>query len=694
MGADESYQHVADVIRAHRDEILRLWKEAVQALPRARDLDEPRLVDHIPDLLDRIAGLTERARGSAPDLPRYVSEQHAIARLEEGFDILEVIGEFRALRQAIFRTFADPRLAGVDLDAIRTLDDAIDTAISDSVDRYSQVRDRTLQGLDRVASAALESHDLDDLLTRLLRVMHDATPAIDVSALYLRDRDVLRLRAAVGISEDVAHRFADAFAEAVAVRAEPMTRHEPAEESTLRVLYGVPIVAGEDVIGIAAIGSHRADDFSLADRRMFGAMVARASAAILQHVLRDQAQQAATTRRFLDEATKLLNCSLDYHATLDDLAHLVVPELADFCIVDLLEGGKLQHVAMVHADPDKLAVARELVAQSSYDPSQHLGTRQILARGAPLVTPSITDDMVLARSLETERELRRRLEMRSWIGAPLVARGQTIGVIHLLICGSRRGYSESDLDFVAELGRRAGAAVDNARLYRDAQDAIRIRDDVLAIVSHDLRNPLSTIDLGATLLLQRFGNDVRARKHLDAIRRSAERMEHLIKDLLDMASINVGKLAMTLAPVELSELYREAVDTHEPVALERSITLIRDCDVPGVHVNVDRNRMLQVFANVIGNALKFCTPGDAIMIRCSRDHDVVHVVVADSGPGIPADDLPHIFEPYWSGRGKKKGTGLGLFITKAIVEAHSGRIAVTSEEGKGATFTVTLPIST
>jgi signal transduction histidine kinase len=217
---------------------------------------------------------------------------------------------------------------------------------------------------------------------------------------------------------------------------------------------------------------------------------------------------------------------------------------------------------------------------------------------------------------------------------------------------------------------------------------------VLAIVSHDLRNPLGAIDLAATLLMQRHGLDARDRKHLETIRRSTDRMEHLIRDLLDMASINVGRFSISPLRTDAGELIDEAVDIHEPVAAERGITILRDCEVHAVEVSADRDRMIQVFGNLLGNAIKFCSPGDVIMVRSVRAGDSVRFSVADTGPGITHEDLPHIFEPYWSGRsGKKKGAGLGLFIAEAIVEAHGGAIAVKSETGKGATFEVTLPIA-
>jgi PAS domain S-box-containing protein len=816
-----SARRLADVLRACRDQIVRTWEATVRAMPHASALDRPTLLDHIPDLLERIAMMTERlGQGDARALAEQIAERHAISRLEEGFDLIEVIDEFRVLRHAIFQVCSDPSIGLIHFHELRVLDDAIDDAIADSVHQYMQVRERTLQGFDRVTTAALESTSLDDLLRRLLRVLHETTPSIDASSIYLRDGNMLMLRAAVGLGREAEEgyqiRVGEGFAGKIAEEQTQLTLEHPRRDqlrspmlaaAAVRVVHGVPIIDRGEVIGVAKIVSLKAEQFSLQDQRIFAAMVARATSAIVQHALRDQARHAAaqlaererqfraladnipqlawmadasgsidwynqrwyeytgttfgemqgdgwkkvqhpnhlarvvdryqrafetgeswedtfpirgrdgyfrwflsraapirdergrierwfgtntdvTARRFLDDATKLVTRSLDYRATLDELAHRVVPDLADWCIVDLVENGVLRHVAIVHRDEHKLELARSF---ASATPAEDSG--DVLRTGQPRMVSQISDDMLVARARDAEHlRMLRELEFRSWIGAPLIARGNAIGVLHLIMSDSGRQYRKQDLEVATELGQRAGTAVDNARLYRDAQAAVRVRDDVLAIVSHDLRNPLAAIDLGATLLLQHHGQDPRSRRHLDTIRRAAERMTHLIEDLLDMASINAGKLAITPAEVDAGQLLGEIADLHEPIAGERGITLVRELELQGALLFVDRNRIAQVFSNLLGNAIKFCQPGDTITLRGQRIADGVRIAVADTGPGIAVADLPHIFEPYWSGRaGMKAGTGLGLFITRAIVEAHGGRIEAASEPGRGATFTVTLP---
>ncbi len=228
--------------------------------------------------------------------------------------------------------------------------------------------------------------------------------------------------------------------------------------------------------------------------------------------------------------------------------------------------------------------------------------------------------------------------------------------------------------------------------YEEAQHAIRMREEVLAVVSHDLRNPLAAIQMAAALLLLRLGGDARSRKQVETIHRSASRMEHLLADLLDMASIQAGRLSLERQPERPDNLLTELMEVHEPTAREKGLRLQRNCDLGDAFLDVDRDRVLQLLGNLVGNAIKLCQPGDSITVSCADAGREALFAVADTGPGIPETDLPHLFEPYWSAkRHAKKGTGLGLYISKGIVEAHGGRLWVESAIGQGATFYFSLP---
>ncbi|TMQ03033.1 MAG: HAMP domain-containing histidine kinase [Deltaproteobacteria bacterium] len=195
-------------------------------------------------------------------------------------------------------------------------------------------------------------------------------------------------------------------------------------------------------------------------------------------------------------------------------------------------------------------------------------------------------------------------------------------------------------------------------------------------------------------MLLHGGTEPRLRKPAETIRRACERMDKIIADLLDMAAIQSGRLRVEPKDVVAIELLNEIIELREPIASEKGIKLIRDFDLEGVHLLCDRDRIQQVFSNLIGNAKKFCQAGDVICVHAKVTGKRAMFSVEDTGPGIPAEELSHIFEAYWSGEaGKKKGTGLGLFIANAIVKAHGGELSVASKLGHGARFSFTLPTS-
>lgn len=227
----------------------------------------------------------------------------------------------------------------------------------------------------------------------------------------------------------------------------------------------------------------------------------------------------------------------------------------------------------------------------------------------------------------------------------------------------------------------------------ELQESARLREDILAVVSHDLRNPLGAIRMSVELLLRR-GSDLRDRKQLETIQRCAARMERLIADLLDVASIRAGHLAVEPQDLDIGPLVDEAVEAHIPLAHAKGLTLRREPLAPHALATLDRGRTFQVLSNLLGNAIKFCSDGDSIVVRTSLEPGAVHLAVSDTGPGIPAADLPRIFEPYWSARNpSKQGTGLGLFISKGIVEAQGGHLWVESQVGSGTTFHFTVPLA-
>ena len=275
--------------------------------------------------------------------------------------------------------------------------------------------------------------------------------------------------------------------------------------------------------------------------------------------------------------------------------------------------------------------------------------------------------------------------------------GRKLGTLQLWDKKDGQEFDDADKAILTQLAQLAAVALENARLFRAEQDAKRARDDLVAIVSHDLRNPVHTINMAASFLLEIApANDrrVQARRQLEVIQRSANRANRLIKDLLDIAKIQAGGLAVDPVAVEVKSLVTEAMEAATPLATASQLRVSCEVSENMPSVASDRERVLQVFGNLIGNAIKFTPKGGEIRILTSLDNGEVRFTVADSGPGIPPEHLNHVFDRYWQAKSTAKlGTGLGLSIAKGIVEAHGGRIWVESPPGSGAQFNFTLPLA-
>jgi signal transduction histidine kinase len=231
------------------------------------------------------------------------------------------------------------------------------------------------------------------------------------------------------------------------------------------------------------------------------------------------------------------------------------------------------------------------------------------------------------------------------------------------------------------------------RLEAELRAAIEIRERVLAIVSHDLRNPLGTIQLAMSTMPDSARVDREAARRIDIAERATKLMETLIGDLLDMATISTGTLQLQFVDDNAGAIVAEALELYTPLASEKGIALHDDTHLAGVRVRCDRARVLQVLGNLCGNAIKFCKRGDVITLRGHADERSLVLEIEDTGPGIPAADIPHLFEQYWStARGRTRGTGLGLYICHALVEAHGGEVTVASTVGVGTRFRIVLPL--
>jgi PAS domain S-box-containing protein len=418
-------------------------------------------------------------------------------------------------------------------------------------------------------------------------------------------------------------------------------------------------------------------------------------------VLRDitERRRREVMQTLLAQAGELLAGSLDVETTVNSVARLIVPQVADWCVVYVCsEHGQLVREAIAHHDPD---IQDRLHAATLCRPVSNAAhpVLQVIKNGQPVVLDRMTPAEFLAMS-ENEEHARTLEDIgaRSAILVPMIARNETRGAIALFNTTERRAFDDDDVALAEDLARRAALAVDNARLYRKAQSAIEARDDVLAVVSHDLGNPLSAIRIGTTLLLSGLSEEERQTggwKHIVGIRNSAEQMERLIRDLLEVKRIEAGQLSVERDKVLVGPLVAEALELLGGIAEGKNVRLKASlpADIPAIYA--DRERVLQTFSNIVGNAVKFTPAEGEVRIEAERGDDAVIFSIIDNGPGISPEDLRHVFDRYWQAKSRRRGRqgiGLGLVIVKGIVEAHGGKVWVESQLGAGSRFSFSMPL--
>ncbi len=415
--------------------------------------------------------------------------------------------------------------------------------------------------------------------------------------------------------------------------------------------------------------------------------------------LRDITSQKrlAWEQRFRAEIGLALATSLDYEQTLARVAQLAAQELADFCLVDTVdESGRIQRLDVACRDPASEWLCDALRRGPPSGKPSALFSAPFHGK-EPLLIEQVTLE-ILSDWAQDEEELRtlRAVAPTSVIAVPLIARERLLGVLKLFSSTPTRRYTRTDVRVAQEVAQQAALAIDNARLYQAATRAIRERDDVLGMVAHDLRNPLGAIRMNARLLQRR---EVEAapgsRSPADAIERAASRMDRLIADLLDIARLDAGRLSIESERVPAARVMNDVVDAHRVQAVSTSCTLHAEPapDLPDLWA--DRDRLLQIFENLIGNAIKFSEAGGEIAIGATPQDGQVVFWVRDTGRGMSTDELSHLFDRFWQARkSDRRGAGLGLPIVKGLVEAQGGRIWVESTPGRGTTVFFTVPATT
>jgi PAS domain S-box-containing protein len=401
------------------------------------------------------------------------------------------------------------------------------------------------------------------------------------------------------------------------------------------------------------------------------------------------------TQRFLARAGAVLDAALDVEVTTASLARLCVPVLGDFCMVDLVEpdGGVRRHaVAHARASREKL-----LAPDAFLPPDADAGASpvaQVARTGEPVLCAECDDAALVALDAALEPGSARRLGTHSYLLVPVTAHETVLAVITLGFAQPDRRYGPMDLLLAKDVAQRGALALENARLYQTAQHALRAREEVLGVVSHDLRNPLQTI-VTTAMLLSSVTRERReeSRRWLDVIGRAAQQMNSLIGDLLDVSSMEAGRFEVAPAGRNLTALLGECCEQFRPLCQAQQLEL--RCEIPGELPGLwfDERQLQRVLANLLGNAIKFSRGGGSIRLRAEVAPGEVRVGVSDQGPGIPEEHRARVFDRFWKAdNGDRRGAGLGLAIAQGIVEAHGGRIWVESEPGVGSTFWFALPL--
>ena len=413
-------------------------------------------------------------------------------------------------------------------------------------------------------------------------------------------------------------------------------------------------------------------------------------------VLRDVTVRKKFEQRqgFLAAAGEKLASSFGSGEVLHHVAELAVPALADGCILENRVDDGFGAGAVAHLDPGVDQLMQQITRSGLRKPPSGHPLSEILRSGKPVLLQSGAALRLVENSaMPAYIAGIRAMNPRSALFLPLVAREQLIGVLSLF--RSTRSFDGDDLAFCEDLARLAALALDNARLLDAVRATLRAQEEMVGVVSHDLRNPVSAIKmLSRALLSGREGASLEHDQNLALIAQAADQMDTLIRDLLDVNSLDAGKFRIATEPIEPSALLTEALRTLQPLVSEKEIALDVQIGVGLPKVLADTERIQQVLSNLVGNAIKFTPKGGKIVIAARSGDHTVTVSVADTGSGIRTEHLPKVFDRYWqSTRTNRQGAGLGLAIAKGIVEGHGGRIWIESTAGEGTIAQFTLPVA-
>jgi PAS domain S-box-containing protein len=634
---------LADFLRQHREDILSEWEHALHARHPERTPGGTLLRAHLPDFLDRLADAAEHLEGgSLPPLPHAITDEHTLEQLEQGYAPGELSLEYGLLRhsllQCLWRHGLWPTFAELEF-----LDETLDQGILRAVTSYARVSERMLKALESVSQAALESQDVDTFLSRLLRVLLEASVAVEGASILLREGEWLRLRAAVGMDAQ------RALVEHFPIPLGQGLGDDLVREPGVRATYSVPLLHGENLVGVAHMSSRTFHDFSESDKRFFRTMVTRATAFVVKAELAARELAArAEAQRSLAQLDTLLEASPVGIGFMDR-------ELRFVRINETLAALNDRPVAF-HQGKTFREVVPGWVADR-FEPA----FRHVLETGEP-----VSNHEFSSHGRDGTGPL------RHWLGNYYPVRaesGEVLGLGCVVVDITPQKMVEAELRCSGEL-----------------------REQLIGVVGHDLRNPLNAINASAYLLQRNGDLDEGGLRAVERIRNCAGRMARMINDILDFARSNrVGGLPVHREWVNLHDLCRTVLEEIQVAHPDRRLEL----EVRGEGWGWwDSDRLAQVVGNLVSNALRHGRPEAPVRVTVHEVGPEVHLSIHNEGEPLSPELQATLFQPFQrgtTGRAATQSVGLGLFIVRQVARAHGGEVTVHSTREAGTTFTVRLP---
>jgi PAS domain S-box-containing protein len=409
--------------------------------------------------------------------------------------------------------------------------------------------------------------------------------------------------------------------------------------------------------------------------------------------------RAERSARFLADAGVALAGVVDAESTLQKVARLAVPFFADWCVVDMVEAeGPMRRVAVAHSDPRRTDLGYELAKRYPVHPSLSHGPPRVLRTGRSEMMADTSDEFLVQAARDPKHlAILRQLGLKSYLWVPLKARGKNVGVISFVTAESGRHYDLADLAVAEELARRASIALENAQLYAELRLADRRKDEFLATLAHELRNPLAPLRNALEILKSPNVEPAVIDQARGMMDRQVRQLVRLVDDLLDVSRIMQGKIELRKERIDLVVAVQHALETAQPAIAGAGHQL--RCDLPPepLILEADPIRIAQAIANLLHNSAKYTEPGGRIAISAARENGEAVVRVRDTGVGIAADMLPRIFDLFVQGDRRQNrsqgGMGIGLTLVRSLAEIHGGRVSARSDgPGKGSEFVLRLPL--